>query len=229
MADEGDAAVDRHDEAEPADAQVRSLLLRVPPLRDRGPLVPRVDPGGEVRHVEDQAREVDLERLDHFRHDATLDLLQLSLADRVHRIPKAPVVECPAWKAQPPVAGGLLPPVGEGELRAGIGHPVHSGERDAGPDRRAGVSPASAGDLVDDLCHPKAPEHFPGRGDVAEGEMAAASGLAGAGLGQTGGNLLRRAQIALGDDPGLAVDPGGLGQVVVDLPVLLPADDECHI
>jgi len=56
--------------------------------------------------------------------------------------------------------------------------------------------------------------------------VAAAIGLAGTGLRQTGGDLLRRAEIALGDDPGLAVDPGGLGQVVVGLPVLLLADDE---
>ena len=93
VADEGDAAVGGDDEAEPADAQVGPLLLGVAALGDRGTLVARVDPGGEVRHVEHEPREVDREGLDHPRDDATLDLGQVLLADRVHRVPEAPMVE----------------------------------------------------------------------------------------------------------------------------------------
>ncbi|HWG63796.1 MAG TPA: hypothetical protein VG253_19070 [Streptosporangiaceae bacterium] len=111
VADQGDAAVGGHHQTEPADAQVVSLLLGVSALRDRGTLVGRVDPGGEVRHIEHEAREVDRERLDHGRDDATLDLLEAILADRVHRLPEPPVVERPGRQAQPPVTGGLVPPV----------------------------------------------------------------------------------------------------------------------
>ena len=103
------------------------------------------------------------------------------------------------------------------------------GEGDVSPDRRTGIGATGTGDLVDDLGHSEPAQHLPHRSDVAESEMAAAIRLTWTGLRQAGGDLLGRAQIALGDDPGLAADPGGLGKVVVRLPVLLLADDERHI
>ena len=71
----------------------------------------RGDPGGEVGHVEHEPGQVDAEGLDHAGDDAALDLFQLVLADRVHRLPKAPVVERRGGQVQPPVAGRLGPPV----------------------------------------------------------------------------------------------------------------------
>jgi len=59
--------------------------------------------------------------------------------------------------------------------------------------------------------------------------MTAAIRLTWSCLRQARRDLLGRAEIALRDDPGLAVDPGGLGQLVVRLAVLLLADDERHI
>ena len=93
VGDERDPAVHRHDEPEATDAQVIALLLRMSPLRDRGTLIARVDPGGKVRHVEHETRQVDREGLDHRGDDAALDLFQLVLAERVHRLPEAPVIE----------------------------------------------------------------------------------------------------------------------------------------
>jgi hypothetical protein len=106
---------------------------------------------------------------------------------------------------------------------------VKGRKRDVGPDRRPGIAATRTDDLVDDLSDTKATQHLPHRSDVPEGEVAGAIGLTGTGLGQAGSDLLCRAQVALGDDPGLSLHPGGLGQVVVGLPVLLLADDECHI
>src|ERR1019366_4213918 len=72
-------------------------------------------------------------------------------------------------------------------------------------------------------------KHLEDRGHVAEGEVAGAIRLARPCLGQSSDDLLCRAQIALRDDPGLALHPSGLGQVVVGLPVLLLPDDECRM
>jgi len=95
------------------------------------------------------------------------------------------MVERACWEAQPPVTDGLVPPVGEGELGAGIDHPVECCQGYVGPNRGPCVDPARADDLVDDIGHPKTPEHVKGRGNIAEGEMATAVRLAGAGLRQT--------------------------------------------
>jgi len=54
----------------------------------------------------------------------------------------------------------------------------------------AGIALASADDVVDDLGELEAAEYRPHRGEVAKGEMAGAVRLAGAGLGQTGDDLL---------------------------------------
>jgi hypothetical protein len=88
-----DAAVDGDHQAQPDEAEIGPLLLGVAPLGDRGPVVGRVDPGGEVGHVQHQPRQVDPEGFDHGRHDPALDLVELRLADGVHRLPEAPVIE----------------------------------------------------------------------------------------------------------------------------------------
>jgi hypothetical protein len=124
MADEGDAAISGDDEAEPDDAQVGPLLLGVPAPRDRGSVVRRIDPGGEVRHVQHQPGHVDRERPDHGRDDAALDLFEVVLADGVHRVPEPPMVRRRNRQVHEAVASGLRPPLREGELRAGTGHPV---------------------------------------------------------------------------------------------------------
>jgi hypothetical protein len=231
VAEERDAAVGGHDEAEAEadDAQVRPLLLGVTALGDRGVLVARVDVGGEVGHVEHQARQVDGEDLDHAGHDAPLDLCQMLLADGVHGVPEPPVVESGGGQADEPVARRGLPPLGELALRARVDHPVRRGQRDVGPDRRRRVLAPRADHLVDDLGDSEALEHRPHRRQVAVGEVAGAVRLAGPCLGEPGGDLLGRAEVALGDDPGFAPDPGRFDEVVVGLPAMLLSDDRCHI
>jgi len=162
-------------------------------LRDRGALAGRVDPGGEVGHVEHEAREVDREHLHHGHGDPTLDLFQLGLADRIHRFPEATVVERAGSKPQPPIVCGLVPPVGEGELRARIDHPIERRQGDAGSHRRPGIATTSTRHLIHDLCGAQPAQHLPHRGDVPEGEVARAIRLARSGPREPGGDLLGRA------------------------------------
>jgi hypothetical protein len=84
-------------------------------------------------------------------------------------------------------------------------------------------------DLVDDADDTKALEHAPHGSDVTEGHVLGAVRLTGPGLTEPLGDLLGRAQILLGDDARFAVHPSRLGQVVVDLALLLLSDDRCHI
>ena len=77
VGDQRDAAVDGNDQAKADQAQIGPFLLGVAPLGDRGAVVGGVDVGGEVRHVEHQARYLDLELVDDMGHDAPLDLSQL--------------------------------------------------------------------------------------------------------------------------------------------------------
>lgn len=187
--DEGDTAICRDDYSESTDAQVASLLLGAATLSDRNPLVARGNPGSKFCHVENEAREIDSESFDHFRHDTALDLFELGLADLVYCVPKAPMVERTCSKAQPPVTSGLVPPVRQGELGAAINHPVECRQGYLGHNRGPCVGPARADDLVDDLGHSKTPEHLEGRGNIAEGKVATAVRLAGARLRQTGRDL----------------------------------------
>jgi len=93
VADERDGSVGGHHKPEADDAQVRPLLLGVPPLSDRGARIARIDPGGEVGHVEHETGQVHRERLEHRGDDPALDLFDLVFSDRVHCFPKALVVE----------------------------------------------------------------------------------------------------------------------------------------
>ena len=142
--DERDASVGRHDQAEPDDAEVSALLLRTAALGDRGTVVGRGDLGRKVRHVEHEARQVDGEDLDHAGDHPPLDLFEMSLADRVHRVPRAPVVEGVAGQAQPAVTGGLGHLVANAEPGARVGDPVEGRQRDVGAHRRRCVVAAGA-------------------------------------------------------------------------------------
>src|SRR5665213_4485426 len=113
-------------------------------LGDRSSVVARVDPGREVRHVEDEAGEVDRELFDHRSDNATLDLAEVLFGDRVHCLPKAPVVECSMAEMEPPVTCGRSPPLGKGELRARVDYPVQGRKRDVAPDRRTCIGTTRA-------------------------------------------------------------------------------------
>ncbi len=139
MADERHATVARYDEPETDKTKIGSFLLRVTTLRDGRLVVARVDVGREVRHVKNEPGEIEVEGPDHLGDDPPLDLDGLALGDRVHRVPGPPVVEGAPGDAYQMVAGGLCPPLREGELRAGVTDPVQGGERDVGPDRAMGI------------------------------------------------------------------------------------------
>ena len=147
--------------------------------------------------------------LDHVGDDAAFGLGQLLVAYRPHRVPKAPVVERRGRHVQPAVGGGLGPPVRKAELGTGVAGPVEGGQGDVGPHRRPGVGAAWPDDIVDHLGHLQPLEHFPNRGDVAEGQVTGAVGhhrRPGDGRLDVGGF----AQVALGDDLGLAPYSGHL-------------------
>jgi len=63
--------------------------------------------------------------------------------------------------------------------------------------------------LVDDLCDPQAPKHLQDRGHIAEREVPDPIGHHRRTV-DRGLDVRRLAQVALGDDPGLAAYPGGL-------------------
>ncbi len=128
---------------------------------------------------------------------------------------------------QPSVAGSRRPPRREAELRAWIDDPVERRESDVGPDRCPSVGASLPDHFVDDLCDPQAPEHLPHRSHIAEGEVAGAIGH----HRRTVDRCLdvgRLAQVALGDDPGLAAHPGRLDQVVVGVSADRLGDDGSH-
>lgn len=82
------------------------------------------------------------------------------------------MVERARGKTQPPITGGGgVPPVRQGELRAGIDHTVQRRKRDLGADRASSITATGADNLVRDLREAKPPEHLPHCGDIAEGEM----------------------------------------------------------
>ena len=180
----------------------------------------------------DQAAKVCAARSEQERADAAL---QRALADPDKgNVPKGNTTD-PHCRIMPAKAGGymcarnLQALANDRQIILAMLLPVRRREGDVGPGRRPGIGATGAGDLIDDLRHLQPAQHLPHRSDVAEGEMTAAIRLTWSCLRQARRDLLGRAEITLRDDPGLAVDPGGLGQVVVRLAVLLLADDERHI
>ena len=140
MADERDAAVDRYHEPETDQSEVTSLLLGFAPLCDGRSIIGRIDVGGEVGHVEHQARNIHRELFDHAGHDAAFDLDQMLVCDRIHGVPEPTVVQCRHRRTlQEAVTGRGRPPVAEGQLRARGDHPVQGGQCDVGPHRQRGV------------------------------------------------------------------------------------------
>jgi hypothetical protein len=224
VADERDAADCRDDKAEADGARVGSLLLGVVALGDRGGVVRGVDMGGGVRHVEHEPREVDGEHFDQVSDDATLDLLLLVFADRVHRVPRAPVAEDRGRQAHEPVAARVLPPVRELALGAGVDDPVRRSDGDPGPDRGCPVGTPRADDLVDDLGDPEQLEHRPHRSEVTEGEVSGAvRHHRRAGHRRLDADHLT--QVALGDHLRLAAHSANLSHVAARVTLDRLADD----
>ena len=211
VADEGDAAVSGDDEAEPADAQVASFLLGMAALGDRGTLVARVDPGGEVRHVEHEPREVDREGLrgPSPRRCGARSRPGPPRRSRPWPFPKAPMAERGGGKARPAGHQRFSATTGKRQASSRDRPP---GSRPRARCRSRAGAPASArrkpttSSTVSatrrrrSICHTAATS--------PKARWRVGPGLAGTGLRQAGGDLLRRAEIALGDDPGPSRRPG---------------------
>ena len=163
------------------------------------------------------------------RHDGPLRLAKLIGGDELSRVPEPPVVERRGGQAHPAVVSGAVPPIGETRLGARVDDPVGHRQSDVGAHRRRCITSAGSDHLVDNLCHTHPLEHRPHRRQVPEGQVPAAVRLARPGALQAGDDLLGRAQVALGNDPGLAAHPGRLDQVVVRLAALPLPHDRCHI
>ena len=138
------------------------------------------------------------------------------------------MVERRGGQVQPTVSGSLGPPVGKGELGTGVAHAVEGGQGNIGPHRCPGVGAARPHHVVDYLGHLEPAEHVPDRRDVAEGQVASAVRHH-RGAGDGGFDIGGFAQVALGDNLGLAPDAGHLSQVVIGLPPDGLADDGRHI
>ncbi len=208
MGHQRDAPVNGDDQPQANQSQIAAFLLGVAPLGDRGPVVGTVDVGGEVGHVQHQARQVDLEGVHHRGPDPPFDLSQLGLVDPAHRIPEPPVVQRGRGQLDDPVARRGRPPVGKRPLGARVNDPVCGGQRDVGPDRTRGVGPTRTHDLINDLRDLETLQHRPHGREVAKTEVARAVGLARSRLRQAGNDRLGGTEIALGDDAGLSLYPG---------------------
>jgi hypothetical protein len=218
MAHEGDPAVDRDHEPEADEAKVAALLFGMAPLGDRRLVVGRVDIGGEVGHVEHEARTVEVEGLDHVGNDTSLDLGELGGRDLVHGIPKAPVVERLSGKLHEPIAGGRRPPVREGELGARGHDTVEDQKSDIGPDRCRSIRASGPDHLIDDLGDTKPFDHRPGGCEITEAKVSRAFGDRDRTC-HSSLDVLCFAEVALPGHLRLAVHAGHLAQVVVRLPV----------
>jgi hypothetical protein len=222
-----DPAVGGHDQAEPDESQVGPFLFGVAPLGDVGPVVDRIDVGGEVGHVQHQPGQVQPELGDHLVHQPTFDLNEGDGVDGVHGVPEATVIHGRGGDPHPAVPGRRHPPFREAEFRAWFHHTVGRGQSNVGPHRGGRVGAAGADDVVDDGRHPEAFQDRPHRGQVPEGEMTAAFGHRHRPVhGRL--DIGRLAQVTLGDHLRLAAHPGHLPQVVVRLPAHGLVHDGCH-
>ena len=225
--DDRDPTVAGHDQRQTDQAQVHPLLLGLAALGDRGPVVGGVDVGGEVRHVQGHAGQVQAVPVDHATVDLRLDRGQVRLAQQVHRVPEPAVVQRGLVQLHPPRPGRGGPPVREGPLRTRVHQAVERGQRHIRAHRRPRVGVAGH-HIVDQPDHVQIGQHRPHRGHVPEPLMLTAYRHTRRGPGQFRDHLGRRAQVLLGHDPWLAVDPGGLDQVVVGLSTLALPHDRRH-
>ncbi len=221
VADQRDPAVAGDDHAQPDQPQVGALLLGVPALGDRRLLIAGIDVGGEVGHVQRHAGKAEAELGRHRRRQPPLDPGQRRLVQQVHRIPEPPVVQRRPRHARQAVPGGGGPPVRERALGPRRDYPVRARQREVGARRCGRVRAPLPGHLIDDRGVAQPLQYPPGRGQVPERQVPGPLRLARPGLAEPGRDLLRRPQVALGDDPRLAADPRGLHQVVVGPPALL--------
>jgi hypothetical protein len=157
---------------------------------------------------------------DPHRH-AVLDLSQLLQGERVHRLPKLPVIQHPGRNPGEPIRGGGTPPVRERRLRARGHNPVQRRQRRVRAGRRARIRAPRPEHRIDDAGHVQPGRHAPDRGDTTEGQMTGPLRqdrvLARV---QQRLDLRRAAQVALRRRLRLAFHPRHLTQV----PVRLPAD-----
>ena len=216
-----DPMVARHDQAEPDKTQVGAFLFRVSALRDWGPVIRGVDVGREVRHVQHQSGQIDIELVDDPGGDPCLNLVEMGCGDGVHRVPEPAVIQRCGREPHPAVPGSCFPPVNEAAFRARVHNPVRARQRHIGPDRGRGVAAADTDDVVDDLHNVEAFDDRPHRREVPEREVAGAVRITRTRLGQAGFDLCSGPQIALRHDPWFAVHACRFGQVVVGLAVLL--------
>ena len=224
-----DPAVPGHHQAQPGQPEVGAFLLGLAALRHRRLAVGGGDEGGEVRHVQRYRGHVYLRGLHDPGRDRTGRLLHLLQGDGVHRVPEPAVIQHPGGNPGEPVSGSGLPPVRERQLRAWRDQPVQCRQRQVRADAGAGVGTPRSGRLIDDRGDPQILKHAPGGGDVPEcqvpGPLRHDRGLPGI---QQRLDLRRGAQVPLGDQLRLAIDPAHFAQV----PVRLPADhllvQACH-
>jgi hypothetical protein len=220
-----DPAVTGDDQAETDQAQVVAFLLGVPALGDRCLGVARVDERREVRHVQRERGQIQVELADHPRGDRPFRVHQGGLVEVVHRVPEVAVVARRRVDLGESGSGGGGPPVREGQFRARRDHPVRDRQRQVRSYRRGRVRASDPDRLVDRGGDPQPAQHRPDRGQVSEALVLHPLRHPGliAGGRQPGEDLLAGAQVLLLDDPRFAVHPRGSHQVVVRLvPTLLP-------
>src|SRR5680860_682960 len=192
-------------------------------LGDRGLVVGGVDEGCEVRHVQGEGGKVQAELGHHRGADRPFRDGELVGVQSIHGVPETTVVGGRGRHFGEPRPSCFLPPVCEAQLRARRDDPVQRRQRQVGPDRGGRVGTARPADLIDGLDDLQPVQDAPDRREVTELLVLRPAGAALRGACQPGHHLLGVAQVLLVHDPGLAVHPSGLHQVVVGLvPTLLP-------
>ena len=216
VAQQRDAAVAGDHQAQPDQPQVRALLLGLAALRDRCLLIPGVDEGGEVGHVQGHRAGVQPEPGARRQRELLLDPRQGRQGHRVHRVPEPAVIQRRGADLGEPVRRRGAPPVREPPLGAGIHHPVQRGQRQVGARRQRQPGRGGPGLLVDDRGHAQIGQQPPRRGHRPEVQVPGPLGqhplLAGI---QQRLHLGRGAHVPLGDHFRLAVHPAHLAQVPV--------------
>ncbi len=198
-------------------------------LSDRGGVVGAVDVGREVRHVEREAGQVNVEDVDHSGGEAPFDLGQLGVVDLVHGVPEPAVVQPGFGDLDQTVADRGRPPFRERQFGTRCDDPVQHDQRHIGPDRRRSVGPARTHHLINNPDHIKGLDDRPHRSNIAEGPVGGPVRLTRPRPFEAGHDFVDRTDVGLVHDPWFAVHPGRLDQVVVLLAALGLLDQRCHI